>query len=279
MIFGKKSSIGNVFYDVQCVEQEKKKSRSILRQLSQLSRRSIDSLSSTLSSPRTPSPRATFSDYPNPCELILLSALQAHVISGDDMRNCATEIQSLTLSEKQKLVNFFKSDGDAAGILENNAFKAFNCSNLSSDLLKEDGAELLEQLWLKLNNLVIPSLQSMCFPLSEIDASFDVQTLILTSFRDRVLAKLLQDVDQEIPQLKSILLTIMVETEEIPASLRTKIDICLGKNPSSSNNNKPRYQKKTRSKTDSCLSSKRKSVSWMDDMQDPNSRKSSTFCA
>ncbi|EFO85663.1 hypothetical protein CRE_01700 [Caenorhabditis remanei] len=267
------------YLKVPGVEQEKKKSRSILRQLSQLSRRSIDSLSSTLSSPRTPSPRATFSDYPNPCELILLSALQAHVISGDDMRNCATEIQSLTFSEKQKLVNFFKSDGDAAGILENNAFKAFNCSNLSSDLLKEDGAELLEQLWLKLNNLVIPSLQSMCFPLSEIDTSFDVQTLILTSFRDRVLAKLLQDVDQEIPQLKSILLTIMVETEEIPASLRTKIDICLGKSPSSSNNNKPRYQKKTRSKTDSCLSSKRKSVSWMDDMQDPNSRKSSTFCA
>ncbi|EGT36081.1 hypothetical protein CAEBREN_30197 [Caenorhabditis brenneri] len=192
------------------------------------------------------------------------------------MRNCATEIQALTLSEKQKLVNFFKSDGDAAGILENNAFKAFNCSNLSSDLLKDDGPELLEQLWLKLNNLVIPSLQSMCFPLSEIEASFDVQTLILTAFRDRVLAKLLQDVDQEFPQLKSILLTILVETEEIPASLKTKIDVCLGKSPTSSNV-KPRYQKKTRSKTDSCLSSKRKSVSWMDDMQD-NSRKSSTFC-
>ncbi|CAQ16139.1 NR LBD domain-containing protein [Caenorhabditis elegans] len=275
MIFGKKSSIGNVFYDVQCVEQEKKKSNSILRQLSQLSRRSIESLSSTLSSPRTPSPRATFSDYPNPCELILLSALQAHIISGDDMRNCSTEIQALTLCEKQKLINFFKPEGDASGIIENNAFKAFNCSNLSSDLLKEDGSELLEQLWLKLNSLVIPSLQSMCFPLIEIDTSFDVQTLILTAFRDRVLAKLLQDADREFPQLKSILLTILVETEDIPTSLRTKIDICLGKSPSTS---KPRYQKKIRSKTDSCLSSKRKSVSWMDDMQD-NSRKSSTFCA
>ncbi|CAI2345396.1 unnamed protein product [Caenorhabditis sp. 36 PRJEB53466] len=277
MIFGKKNSIGNVFIDVQCVEQEKqKKGRSILRQLSQLSRRSIDSLSSTLSSPRTPSPRATFSDYPNPCELILLSALQGHVLSGDDMRNCASEIQALTLLEKQKLVNFFKPEGDASGILENNAFKAFNCSNLTTDLLLNGGCDILEQLWLKLNKLVVPSLQSMCFPLAEIDASFDVQQLILTAFRDRVLAKLLQDARQEFPPLKSILLTILVETDDISTSLKQKIDFCLGKNPNASV--KPRFLKKTRSKTDSCLSSKRKSVSWMDDMQD-GSRKSSTFCA
>ncbi|CAB3405506.1 unnamed protein product [Caenorhabditis bovis] len=248
-------------------EQKRRSSKSLLRQLSQLSRKSIDSLSSSLStsSPRTPSPRGTISEFSVACELLLISALQGARVPCGEIQNCAVEIGDLNQHEKQRLINFFKIDGDAPGIIENNAFKTFVCSHLTTECLLANVDGLIS-LWKQLRHGVIPTIQAMCYPLVEFDATFDSQKLILTAFRDRVLAKLLQDIDKEIPELHPILFSITLETDGICPFLKEKIDICMG------NQMKPRYLKKTRSKTDSCVPNKPKSVSWVD------ARKSSTFC-
>ncbi|CAI5440941.1 unnamed protein product [Caenorhabditis angaria] len=261
MLFGKRNILGNLFNDVQCTPQhQQQKRQSIFRKFSMLSsRRSIDSLSSTLSSPRTPSPRGTFSAT-NSCELTIVAALQGHILTVDEMRFCALEIGNLSDAEKLKLLTFLKSESSA--IIENNALKSFQCASLNSLLL--ENLEILDGLWEIIVDVVIPNLQSIIYTLSEVDASFDVQKWIFTAFRDRVLAKLLQDVQSEIPKLKSMLTVIMVETDDnLNPTTRSKFDICLGK---SRKTKKP--LEKTRSKTDSCLAStsssptKSKSVTW-----------------
>ncbi|ETN72730.1 hypothetical protein NECAME_13750, partial [Necator americanus] len=58
-----------------------------------------------------------------------------------------------------------------------------------------------------------PSLQSILYPLKRHRPNFDVRRTILTIFRDRVLSKVLQQVDERIPSLEPMLFTVLLETD------------------------------------------------------------------
>ncbi|CAD6196988.1 unnamed protein product [Caenorhabditis auriculariae] len=263
MIFGKKTTLSSPLS-----EEVPKKRKSLLRKLSVLSGLSFDSSPSysASSSPRTPSPRHTLDNVLVRCELTLLSALQGAHLTCDERQNCAAEIEAMTFVEKRHLIDFFHGENNAAiCALENNACKAFLCSTLATDVLL-DHPETVCQLWSKLYHEIVPALQSMCYPLQAFEPSFDVQKTILTAFRDRVLSKLLRDVQFSIPEVHGLLFTIMLETDNVPASFRQLADVCMG-----NTQHFARYRvKPIRSRT-LPNESRKKSVSWVD------ARKSATF--
>ncbi|KHJ83452.1 hypothetical protein OESDEN_16851, partial [Oesophagostomum dentatum] len=75
---------------------------------------------------------------------------------------------------------------------------------------QEQFIEFMEELlvlWQQLYHQTLPLLQSILYPLQRQRPEFDVRKTILTIFRDRVLSKVLAEVNVRIPILEPMLFT------------------------------------------------------------------------
>lgn len=207
---------------------------------------------------KTPSPRMTMDAAVARSELTILTALKGGEVSSEERQRCSSEINLLTGPEKTELIEFVRRE--TAGVVENNAMKMFETSELTSSLL-QDHFHVIVELWEQLTSSAC-ALQGICYGLELYDPEFKVKKQLMIAFRDRVLVKILCSVDEPLPELESILFSVNLEagpTEE----LDTIIGKCLGKEEQA-----VPIRKDYRSKS---VPSKRKSVTWLDD------RKSSTF--
>ncbi|VDK18778.1 unnamed protein product [Anisakis simplex] len=99
--------------------------------------------------------------------------------------------------------------------MENNACKAFECATSDLDtILDEHNVTALSDLWHKTHTQIIPTLQAMLYPLQSFDSSFDVRLEILKTFRDRVLTRLLENVQFPIPMLQSMICLVSFATSD-----------------------------------------------------------------
>uniref|UniRef100_A0A7I4Y8Y2 EF-hand_13 domain-containing protein n=1 Tax=Haemonchus contortus TaxID=6289 RepID=A0A7I4Y8Y2_HAECO len=145
--------------------------------------------------------------------LWLVSALQGHELTSDVRRQLADDIEQMGYVEQEDLIEFLET-GAAPSTLENNACKQFLCNTteLYSALALKD-PENLVTLWDQLFHHILPSLQSILYPLQRTRPGFDLRRTILTIFRDRVLSKILRDVQNRIPILEPMLYTVLLETD------------------------------------------------------------------
>ncbi|VDO40629.1 unnamed protein product [Haemonchus placei] len=178
--------------------------------------------------------------------LWLVSALQGHELTSDVRRQLADDIEQMGYVEQEDLIEFLET-GAAPSTLENNACKQFLCnttelysaldskdpetgaapSTLENNACKQflcnttelysaldsKDPENLVALWDQLFHNILPALQSVLYPLQRTRPGFDLRRTILTIFRDRVLSKILRDVQNRIPILEPMLYTVLLETD------------------------------------------------------------------
>ncbi|KAL6734815.1 hypothetical protein Aduo_005315 [Ancylostoma duodenale] len=147
--------------------------------------------------------------------LWLVSALQGYEINSEDRRKLVDDIEQMSYDGQETLIEFLET-GVAPSTLENNACKQFVCNTTELPIVFEskDPQELLV-LWQQLYHQTLPALQSILYPLQRARPEFDIRRTILTIFRDRVLTKVLQNVNQRIPILEPMLFTVLLETDNV----------------------------------------------------------------
>lgn len=145
--------------------------------------------------------------------LWLVSALQGHHLTCDERRKLVHDIEQMSFDEQEQFIEFLET-GVAPSTLENNACKQFICntSELCSVLASKD-PENLVVIWQQLFHHTLPALQSILYPLQRTRPDFDIRRTILTIFRDRVLSKVLRDVENRIPMLEPMLFTVLLESD------------------------------------------------------------------
>ncbi|EYC16683.1 hypothetical protein Y032_0033g2785 [Ancylostoma ceylanicum] len=171
--------------------------------------RKISDIVRSQSPPTSPSP---IPGSPTWC-LWLVSALQGYEINSEDRRKLVDDIEQMSYDGQETLIEFLET-GVAPSTLENNACKQFVCNTteLPTVLASKDPQELLV-LWQQLYHQTLPALQSILYPLQRTRPEFDIRRTILTIFRDRVLTKVLQNVNERIPALEPMLFTVLLETD------------------------------------------------------------------
>ncbi|VDM55235.1 unnamed protein product [Angiostrongylus costaricensis] len=145
--------------------------------------------------------------------LWLVSALQGHAIISDERRKLVNDIERMTFDEQELFIEFLKT-GVAPSTLENNACKQFVCntSELCCILDSKDPQNLVV-MWEQLYQHTLPVLQSILYPLQRTRRDFNIRRIIITIFRDKVLSRVLRDVQHRIPILEPMLFTVLLETD------------------------------------------------------------------
>ncbi|CAJ0570183.1 unnamed protein product, partial [Mesorhabditis spiculigera] len=165
---------------------------------------------STRDSPQTSTP---FGNNPS-MELMLLSMLRGCECSCEDRVKLCAEIEDLQDEQKIGLIHFLK-DIAVIPAVENNACQILQCCHSQFGQVHNDFSYVykLLQIWDRLYKEIIPTMEDVLFTLTLVDESFCIRRLILKIFRDKVLKKCLETVESKIPELESILFTLLMETE------------------------------------------------------------------
>ncbi|KIH58001.1 hypothetical protein ANCDUO_11804 [Ancylostoma duodenale] len=156
--------------------------------------------------------------------LWLVSALQGYEINSEDRRKLVDDIEQMSYDGQETLIEFLET-GVAPSTLENNACKQFVCNTTELPIVfesKDPQSSNFRSCWSSGNNSIIKH----CLPFKvyfiryssifqRARPEFDIRRTILTIFRDRVLTKVLQNVNQRIPILEPMLFTVLLETDNV----------------------------------------------------------------
>lgn len=152
------------------------------------------------------------------CELQLITALQGIEADAAARHLIAMTIMQMSDAQKLAIINFLVQIAIPAA-MENNACKVFSCATqeLGTALSEEFYGDLI-MLWNKTLKQIIPNAQAMLYPLKAYSNSFDIGKSILTSFRDRVLLKVLSNIHCSIPLFHSMISYICFATADDSAN-------------------------------------------------------------
>uniref|UniRef100_A0A915AZW1 Uncharacterized protein n=1 Tax=Parascaris univalens TaxID=6257 RepID=A0A915AZW1_PARUN len=148
------------------------------------------------------------------CQLQLMTTLQGADVDATTRHLLAMSIAEMDNLQKTKIADFLTQTAVAAA-MENNACKVFECATDELDkALNEENVALLAALWERTHTEIIPTMQATLYPLKAFDASFDIRREILKAFRDRVLLRILSDVQFELRSLRSMICSVSFATAD-----------------------------------------------------------------
>ncbi|GMT15030.1 hypothetical protein PFISCL1PPCAC_6327, partial [Pristionchus fissidentatus] len=150
-----------------------------------------------------------------PFDLTMLSVLQGIEMGWEERQELAQRVAALPSQNKKKLIDFIEGSGGAAmSAVENNACKAFQCipSQLSEILKKEDGVDQLTEHFQTLVSELIPTVESVLYPLQSSYKHFSIRRILLRCFRDQVLLRVFNSVPSRIPRLEHLVFTVLFES-------------------------------------------------------------------
>ncbi|GMS84568.1 hypothetical protein PENTCL1PPCAC_6743, partial [Pristionchus entomophagus] len=152
-----------------------------------------------------------------PFELLMLNLLQGQEMGWEERQELAQRVANLPNQNKKKLIDFIEGTrGAAESAVESNACKTFQCSTsqFGEILKREEGVDELTDHFQTLVCELIPTVESVLYPLQSSFKHFSIRRILLRSFRDQVLLRIFESLPSRIPRLENIIFSLLFETHD-----------------------------------------------------------------
>ncbi|GMR36887.1 hypothetical protein PMAYCL1PPCAC_07082, partial [Pristionchus mayeri] len=152
-----------------------------------------------------------------PFELKMLNVLQGQEMGWEERQELAQRVAALPTHNKKKLIDFIEGTrGAAESAVESNACKSFQCSpvQFGEILSREEGVDQLSEHFQTLVSELIPTLESILYPLQTSHKHFSIRRILLRCFRDQVLLRIFESVPSRIPRLEHLVFTVLFESHD-----------------------------------------------------------------
>ncbi|GMR43689.1 hypothetical protein PMAYCL1PPCAC_13884, partial [Pristionchus mayeri] len=150
-----------------------------------------------------------------PFECMLLNVLQGQELEWEERQELANIVAALPTHNRNKLIDFIEKErGAAESAVEGNACQSFQCSTsqFGEIISSEEGVDQLCEHFHTLISELIPTLESILYPLQSSHDHFSIRRTLLRSFRDQVLLRILESASSRIPRLEHLVFTVLFES-------------------------------------------------------------------